>query len=56
MTVNEKTRLVGHFRENEVLAELINVKTAVKKSENKTALSQKDLILLSFQKFDFSKK
>ena len=56
-----KTRLIhiigGPFwKKNVVLTELINIKTAGGKSENKTALSQADLILLSFDKFDSSKR
>ena len=48
MTWYEKNnKNIGRFWENEVLTELINMKTA----ENRTALSQTDLILLSFEKF-----
>ena len=39
------------LRENKILTELINMKTARKKSENWTALSQTDFIWLSFDKF-----
>ena len=44
---HEKTWLIiiGHFRENEVLTKLINMKTVQKHSENITALSQKEFIL-----------
>ena len=58
VTVHEKTRLIGRFGENEVLnlTELINLKTAERSSENRTPLSQTNLILLSFDKFDISKK
>ena len=56
VTVHDKTRLIGHFWENVVLIKLINMKTAEKKSENRTVLSQTDVILLSFDKFEVSKK
>ena len=52
VTVHEKTRLLGHFWENEVATELIrNIrsKPAEKNTENWTALSQTDLIVIWFK-------
>ena len=45
-----------HFRGNEVLTERISRlgKTAKSNAENRTALSQIDLIVSSFEKCDFS--
>ena len=58
VTEHKKTRPIGNFWENEVLTELANfMKTAEKNQKTELHISsQTDLILLSFDKFDLSKK